>query len=464
MGALTSKPYAFTSRSWELKTHNTFDFFDILLSKIRFDYRGEEVLRVLPIFDERTNEEFIIDRTRFFYDALKNQRVSSLFFRKTNKFSIGTWENFFFLALQFYLNTLLVNGSISFRIGDFLSLNAMAAISKFSYFFSNKGVLYNKSFIHLCDFRATFFSILNSLDFKANLSGVFLFISYNIRSNLPIFSLKLRRAVFSGKCKVLTHGFFFDDTFKTYNIGMSFFTLLPILQGRSPLFRVLLRNNEKSFHVFLGQAVFVFYNLLKTRFASVHCLSNSLTVLSFLELGFLDKKAVWSSIENVTNDAFSLISFGNKNFVLTTHPFEALEQADAILPLKSIFEQNGVFFDVLGNLIFSTGLPFTTNRTCLRQESDLFVSLFFFFDLFLRNNLKTHNVSGFLFNFDRFSIMTTPSLFSLAVLLNNLPFSLPADSFFNLTKNNLLVGNVFTRASKFLILGAKRFGNKSAFL
>lgn len=66
MGALTSKPYAFTSRPWELRSVYTNDVFDTFMSKIRIDIRGTEVMRVLPILDASNKEQWITDKIRFF--------------------------------------------------------------------------------------------------------------------------------------------------------------------------------------------------------------------------------------------------------------------------------------------------------------------------------------------------------------------------------------------------------------
>lgn len=70
VGALTSKPYAFTARPWELKKTETIDGHDAVGSNIRIDSRGREVMRILPRLHEDVNEEWINDRTRFAYDGL----------------------------------------------------------------------------------------------------------------------------------------------------------------------------------------------------------------------------------------------------------------------------------------------------------------------------------------------------------------------------------------------------------
>ena len=75
VGALTSKPYAFTARTWELKSTESIDITDGLGSNIIINTKGNEVLRILPRFNESLNEEWITDKARFSYDGLKKQRL-----------------------------------------------------------------------------------------------------------------------------------------------------------------------------------------------------------------------------------------------------------------------------------------------------------------------------------------------------------------------------------------------------
>ena len=77
VGALTSAPYAFTSRPWELKNYNSIDLLDALGSAIQIDTRGAEVMRILPRVHEEINEEWISDKSRHAFDGLKKQRLTS---------------------------------------------------------------------------------------------------------------------------------------------------------------------------------------------------------------------------------------------------------------------------------------------------------------------------------------------------------------------------------------------------
>lgn len=95
VGALTSKPYAFTARPWELTKTETIDVMDALGSAIRVDSRGREVMRVMPRLCEEVNEEWISDKTRFIWDGLKSQRLDRPYVRRDGKLQPATWQEAF---------------------------------------------------------------------------------------------------------------------------------------------------------------------------------------------------------------------------------------------------------------------------------------------------------------------------------------------------------------------------------
>jgi NADH-quinone oxidoreductase subunit G len=91
VGALTSKPYAFNARPWELEKTETVDVMDALGSNIRVDNRGPAVLRILPRVNEEINEEWISDKTRFVWDGLARQRLDRPYVRKRGKLEPVSW-------------------------------------------------------------------------------------------------------------------------------------------------------------------------------------------------------------------------------------------------------------------------------------------------------------------------------------------------------------------------------------
>lgn len=95
VGALTSKPYAFTARAWELRKTETIDAMDAVGANIRVDVRGREVMRVLPRVNEDVNEEWLSDKSRFAYDGLKTRRLDRPYVRKNGKLQEASWNEAF---------------------------------------------------------------------------------------------------------------------------------------------------------------------------------------------------------------------------------------------------------------------------------------------------------------------------------------------------------------------------------
>jgi NADH-quinone oxidoreductase subunit G len=95
VGALTSKPFAFTARPWELNKTETIDVMDALGSAIRVDTRGREVMRVMPRVNEAINEEWISDKSRFIWDGLKTQRLDRPYVRQNGRLAPASWGEAF---------------------------------------------------------------------------------------------------------------------------------------------------------------------------------------------------------------------------------------------------------------------------------------------------------------------------------------------------------------------------------
>ncbi|MBN9067101.1 MAG: NADH-quinone oxidoreductase subunit G, partial [Rhizobiales bacterium] len=95
VGALTSKPYAFQARPWELTKTESIDVMDAVGSAIRVDTRGREVMRILPRTNDDVNEEWISDKTRFIWDGLRTQRLDRPYVRKGGKLVAATWPEAF---------------------------------------------------------------------------------------------------------------------------------------------------------------------------------------------------------------------------------------------------------------------------------------------------------------------------------------------------------------------------------
>ncbi|MEM8772520.1 MAG: NADH-quinone oxidoreductase subunit NuoG [Pseudomonadota bacterium] len=126
VGALTSKPYAFNARPWELRKTQTVDVMDAVGSNIRVDARGREVLRILPVVHEDINEEWIADKSRFIWDGLKRQRLDKPYIRVDGKLKAASWTDALALAGE-KLKTTSADRTAAF-VGDLAPAEAIKAL------------------------------------------------------------------------------------------------------------------------------------------------------------------------------------------------------------------------------------------------------------------------------------------------------------------------------------------------
>ena len=128
VGALTSKPYAFSARPWELNKTETIDIMDAMGSNIRIDSKGLRVMRVLPRLNEDINEEWITDKTRFFWDGLNNQRIDKPYKRVDGILKPTSWKSALELAKEKISNS--KSEKISALSGDLVDIESIYALKK----------------------------------------------------------------------------------------------------------------------------------------------------------------------------------------------------------------------------------------------------------------------------------------------------------------------------------------------
>jgi NADH-quinone oxidoreductase subunit G len=129
VGALTSKPYAFKARPWELCKTESIDVMDAVGSNIRIDARGREVMRILPRLNEEVNEEWLDDRARFACDGLTLQRLDQPYIRKAGKLKPASWEEAYEAVAKKLLKT--APEKIAAIAGDMVEIEAMVALKDF---------------------------------------------------------------------------------------------------------------------------------------------------------------------------------------------------------------------------------------------------------------------------------------------------------------------------------------------
>lgn len=125
VGALTSKPYAFTARPWELTKTETIDVMDALGSNIRVDTKGREVMRILPRNNDGVNEEWLADRSRYVWDGLKRQRLDRPYIREDGRLRPATWPEALKAAAQ-----AMKGAKVAGLVGDLVPTEAAFALKE----------------------------------------------------------------------------------------------------------------------------------------------------------------------------------------------------------------------------------------------------------------------------------------------------------------------------------------------
>ena len=203
VGALTSKPYAFKARSWELKKTESIDVMDAVGSNIRIDSRGIEIMRILPRLNEEINEEWISDKARFCYDGLKYQRLDKAYI-KTNEKLTATTFNQAIETIAEKFKSLKANeisaltGPVS-AIEDIFSLKCL--LDKIGT--KNYDCRINNQKINSKD-RSSF--LFNTNISNIEQSDLCLLIATNPRKEAPILNARIRKRFLTKKLEVASIG------------------------------------------------------------------------------------------------------------------------------------------------------------------------------------------------------------------------------------------------------------------
>jgi len=238
VGALTSKPYAFNARPWELRKTESIDVMDAVGSNIRVDARGGEVLRVLPRLHEDVNEEWISDKTRYAIDGLKRQRLDRPYVRGTDgKLKPATWAEAF-AAIKTRLSTVSGN-KIAGIAGDLVDVESVVTL---------KDLLTKLGSANMdCRQDGALFDASNRAGyiFNTGIAGienadVVLLIGSNPRWEAPLVNARIRKAYLTGKLKkVAVVGQNFDLTYPTEFLGNSGSVLSALANGSHPFVETL---------------------------------------------------------------------------------------------------------------------------------------------------------------------------------------------------------------------------------
>ncbi len=248
VGALTSKPYAFSARPWELRETETIDVHDAVGANIRVDARGREIMRVLPRLHEDVNEEWISDKTRFAVDGLTRQRLDRPYLRREGRLQEVSWSE----ALTAVADRL--NGTAGDRIaaiaGDLADAESMFALKELM------GALGSPHFDCRQDGAALDAGARAGYLFNSTIAGIdqadaCLLIGTNPRIEAALVNARLRKRYLRGGFRVAAIGPDMDLTYRHENLGAGPETLRDLAELRHS-FAEVLKNAERAMLI-LGQ-------------------------------------------------------------------------------------------------------------------------------------------------------------------------------------------------------------------
>ena len=212
VGALTSRPYAFEARPWELKKTLSIDVSDACGANIRLDSRGREVLRILPRINDDVNEEWISDKARFQVDGLTARRLDKPWLRRDGKLAPASWEEAFAAVAK-----IKPGSSVAVIAGDLVDCETMFAAKKLAGALGSSllegrqtGMDYDTSSLAAVNFNSTFSGI--------ETADAILIVGSEVRKEAPIVQARLRKAVKAG-AKVFIVGPEWETTFPAEFLG-----------------------------------------------------------------------------------------------------------------------------------------------------------------------------------------------------------------------------------------------------
>lgn len=241
VGALTSLPYAFKARPWELKKTESVDVLDAVGANIRVDSRGPEVMRIVPRTHEDVNEEWLGDKSRFACDGLGRQRLDKPYVKKNGKLQPATW-NEAFAAIATKLKGL--DGSkIAAIAGDLVDVEAMCALKDLL------GALGSNNMDCRQEGSAVDPSVRASYLFNTTIAGIeqadaLLIVGSNPRIEAPVLNARIRKRYLKGGFPVGVVGPQTKLTYKHENFGNDPELLDEILSGKHAFAKVL-KNAQK---------------------------------------------------------------------------------------------------------------------------------------------------------------------------------------------------------------------------
>lgn len=239
VGALTSKPYAFTTRPWETRKIESIDVMDALGSNIVISMRTNEVMRILPRMNEEINEEWISDVTRFAYDGLKRQRLTSPFVRNEKGVLVqADWETALIAAAQKIVAT--PGERVAAIAGGLVDAEALVALKDYLNCLGSEALCTEEIFPMDgagTDLRSNY--LLNTKIQGVEQADLVLLVGTNPRYEAPLFNSRIRKSWINNDLSVAMVGTQVDLTYEYDHLGDAAHILEDIASGKHPFAKTL---------------------------------------------------------------------------------------------------------------------------------------------------------------------------------------------------------------------------------
>jgi NADH-quinone oxidoreductase subunit G len=431
VGALTSKPYVFEARPWELKKTESIDVMDAIGSNIRVDTYDWEVKRILPIINEDINEEWISDKTRYACDGLLHQRLDTPFIKYNGKFEIASWNEVYKIIKSKFENT--SKEKICGFVGD---LTNMETSYIFKEFFDR--TLDIDNYESRSDNRYINLSERENYLFNSSINGIedsdlIFLIGTNPRYEATILNARIRKSYLNNETKIISLNELGDLTYPYESLDGQTQTLKEIFDGNHEISNLILSASNPM--IILGES---FLNLNSSKFLfkkikkfllennKINNNWNSLNTLSCdaATIGNYDLKLINKNknlLKDLKDHKFEIVylvgqdnlKFEKKDeFIIYqgSHGDKGAELADIILPGSAYTEQDGFFTNLEGKiqkaykasyppgeskedwLILNEIAEFMNNRKLFNDKDELESSMFNYLNLQKEKSSDTKNI------------------------------------------------------------------------
>lgn len=375
VGALTSKPYKFKARSWELTKTESIDIHDALGCNIRIDSKGREVMRILPRLNEDINEEWIDDRARYSYDGLANQRLDRPYVRsQSGKMEEATWDQAFTAILKTLSGQ--KGHEIAALAGNLADVESMTAL---------KDLMANLGSEHIdCRTDGAVFNTANRASYLFN-SGIaaideadaILLVGTNPREEAAVLNARIRKNWLEKRTAISLIGEEVDLTYPYVHAGTTPKDVEKMakayagkVNSQKPMMiigsAVFQREDGLAVHAMLHKAAEQL-GIIKDGWNGFNVLHQAASRVGGVHIGFLPKGSgkgfheILSATKDRTIKTLFLlgadefdanINIGSDTFVVYIghHGDRAAKRADIILPAAAFSEKDGLFINTEGRV------------------------------------------------------------------------------------------------------------------